>query len=83
MTVDGEAERADGAVEVPTAVGNVATADVRWRNVALYFLFKLVFIYIIGLIINNCRSILVGAESDQHVNIYSFAIRCDRIWPST
>ena len=29
VTVDGEAERADGAVEVPTAVGNVATADVR------------------------------------------------------
>jgi len=25
----------------------------------------------------------VSAESDQHVNIYSFAIRCDRMWPST
>ena len=25
----------------------------------------------------------VGAESDQHVNICSFAVRCDRRWPST
>ena len=25
----------------------------------------------------------VGAKSDQQVNIYSFAIRCDRMWPST
>ena len=25
----------------------------------------------------------VGAESDQHVNIYSFVVRCDRMWPST
>jgi len=26
---------------------------------------------------------IVGAESDQHVNIYSFVVRCDRMWPST
>jgi len=26
---------------------------------------------------------IVGAESDKHVNIYSFAVRCDRMWPST
>ena len=26
---------------------------------------------------------LVGAESDKHINIRSFAIRCDRMWPST
>jgi len=25
----------------------------------------------------------VGAESDQHVNICSFAVRCDRRWHST
>ena len=25
----------------------------------------------------------VGAKSDQQVNIYSFAMRCDRMWPST
>ena len=25
----------------------------------------------------------VGAESDQHVNICSFVVRCDRMWPST
>ena len=25
----------------------------------------------------------VGAESDQHINICSFAVRCDRMWPST
>ena len=25
----------------------------------------------------------VGAESDQQVNICSFAVRCDRRWPST
>ena len=25
----------------------------------------------------------VGAESDKHVNICSFAVRCDRMWPST
>ena len=25
----------------------------------------------------------VGAKSDQQVNIYSFAVRCDRMWPST
>ena len=25
----------------------------------------------------------VGAESDQHINICSFAVHCDRIWPST
>ena len=24
-----------------------------------------------------------SAESDQHVNICSFAVRCDRRWPST
>jgi len=28
-----------------------------------------------------CRC--VGAESDQHVNIGSFAVRCDRMWPYT
>ena len=27
--------------------------------------------------------LFVGAESDQLVNIYSFAVRCDRRWPST
>ena len=26
---------------------------------------------------------IVGAESDQQVNICSFAVRCDRRWPST
>ena len=30
-----------------------------------------------------CTIIYVGAESDQHVNIYSFAVRCDQMWPST
>ena len=25
----------------------------------------------------------VGVESDQHVNICSFAVRCDQRWPST
>ena len=25
----------------------------------------------------------VGAESDQYVNIFSFAVRCDRMWPNT
>ena len=25
----------------------------------------------------------VGAESDQHINIYNFVVRCDRMWPST
>ena len=25
----------------------------------------------------------VGVESDQHVNICSFVVRCDRMWPST
>ena len=25
----------------------------------------------------------VGAESDQHVNICSFVVYCDRVWPST
>ena len=25
----------------------------------------------------------VGAESDQHVSICSFVVRCDRMWPST
>ena len=25
----------------------------------------------------------VGAENDQHVNICSFTVRCDRMWPST
>jgi len=25
----------------------------------------------------------VGAESDQHVNICSFVVRCNRMWPST
>ena len=25
----------------------------------------------------------VGAESDQHVNICSFIVHCDRRWPST
>ena len=34
-------------------------------------------------IVTMNRSHGVGAESDQHVNIYSFAIRCDRRWPST
>ena len=29
------------------------------------------------------RMICVGAESDQQVNICSFAVRCDRRWPST
>ena len=34
----------------------------------------------------TCTSLkmaLVGAKSDQQVNIYSFVIRCDRICPST
>ena len=25
----------------------------------------------------------VSAKSDQHVNICSFGVRCDRMWPST
>jgi len=25
----------------------------------------------------------IGAESDQHVNIYSFVVRCDQMWPNT
>ena len=25
----------------------------------------------------------VGVESDQHVNICSFVVRCDWMWPST
>ena len=25
----------------------------------------------------------VGVESDQHVNICSFAVRCDQMWPNT
>ena len=29
------------------------------------------------------KRICVSVESDQHVNICSFAIRCDRGWPST
>ena len=29
------------------------------------------------------RNIIVGVESDQQVNIYGFAVRCDRMWPST
>ena len=28
-------------------------------------------------------SLIVGTESDQLVNICSFAVRCDRRWPST
>ena len=27
--------------------------------------------------------VVVGAESDQHVNICSFAVCCDRTWPNT
>ena len=26
---------------------------------------------------------IVSAKSDQQVNICSFAVRCDRMWPST
>ena len=29
------------------------------------------------------RKSSVGAESDQHVNICSFAVHCDQMWPST
>ena len=29
------------------------------------------------------QSCFVGAESGQHVNICSFAVRCDQRWPST
>ena len=25
----------------------------------------------------------IGAKSDQQVNIWSFTVRCDRMWPST
>ena len=32
---------------------------------------------------DDCMLPVVGAESDQHVNICSFAVRCDRRWPST
>ena len=28
-------------------------------------------------------ALVVGAESDQQVNIYSFVVRCDRRWPNT
>ena len=34
-------------------------------------------------IIHYWSSPSVGAESDQHVNICSFVVRCDRMWPST
>ena len=27
--------------------------------------------------------VTVSAESDQHINISSFVVRCDRMWPST
>ena len=30
-----------------------------------------------------CKKTCVGAENDQHVNICSFVVRCDRMWPST
>ena len=31
----------------------------------------------------SVQKVTVGAESDQQVNICSFAARCDRRWPST
>ena len=31
----------------------------------------------------SMMSTSVSAESDQHINIYSFVVRCDRRWPST
>ena len=31
----------------------------------------------------DARLVIVGTESDQLVNICSFAVRCDRRWPST
>ena len=34
-------------------------------------------------IIETCTTNHIGAESDQHVNICSFAVHCDRRWPST
>ena len=37
----------------------------------------------IGRIISTLDIHTVGAKSKQQVNIYSFAVRCDRIWPST
>ena len=44
----------------------------------LYLLFKICFF-----IKKSRGSSSVGAESAQQVNIYSFAVRCDRMWPST
>ena len=29
------------------------------------------------------EDITVGVENDQHVNIDSFTVRCDQMWPST
>ena len=34
-------------------------------------------------VVDPFYSLLVDAESDQRVNIYSFVVRCDRRWPST
>ena len=31
----------------------------------------------------DATKVIVGAESDQHVNICSFVVCCDRMWPST
>ena len=32
---------------------------------------------------DNPTILSVGAKSDQQVNIYSFVVHCDRMWPST
>ena len=36
-----------------------------------------------GLVGWTVCTVYVGAKSDQHVNIYSFVVRYDRMWPST
>ena len=59
--------------------------------VDLFFCFMIYFsfvIYFLDATVELGRSLYyallhVGAESDQQVNIYSFAVRCDRRWPST
>ena len=35
------------------------------------------------LFLGSLVMLVVGTESDQLVNICSFAVRCDRRWPST
>ena len=58
-----------------------------WKLEKVHFLSKLYTMVYLDLrlkfIIKEFGKVGVGAESGQHVNIYSFAVRCDRRWPST